>query len=40
MVNFVFTNSKRLGKAQKRGILREMTNDDKNDKMSLLAEKE
>ena len=40
MVNFVFTNSKRLRKVQKRGILREMTNDDKNDKMSLLAEKE
>ena len=40
MVNFVFTNSKRLRKVQKRGILTEMTNDDKNDKMSLLAEKE
>ena len=40
MVDFVITNSKRLRKVQKRGILREMTNDDKNDKMSLLAEKE
>ena len=40
MVNFVFTNSKRLRKVQKRRILTEMTNDDKNDKMSLLAEKE
>ena len=38
MVNFVFTNSERLRKVHKRHILTEMTNDDKNDKMSLLAE--
>ena len=33
-------HSKELRKVQKRRILTEMTNDDKNDKMSLLADKE